>query len=498
MPPKGALNGWLERAAKTTNPDELVAYEEVLDQIKIDQDAYVDHDDESEIGKFYENQSVFVTGGSGFLGKSIVEKLLRSCPKIKEIFILIRPKRGVDIETRLKLMFHLSLFDRIRSKQNGAKLLSTKIIPILGDIRQPLLGICERDLNFLCARVNIIINSAASVKFTEPVNQSTQVNVMSLDELLKIAMRMVKLRAFVHVSTCYANCERNIIEEKLYESPIEPDELIERVKKIGNDSDESKELEKLLPKYNRPNSYTFTKTIAESLLNKRSKSLESGVKVCIVRPSIIGATWREPIRGWVDNTFAATGLNCDLASGSSSHLYSNYDLNVDLIPVDMCANTIIAAIWAISKFPDEYPNMSIFNASSGTVNPVTWAKVAKEFSKMAMKYPYDNASQTPSSLMVNNDCLHSFIEYYDSFNAAKNQLICDIFGGDIPIWLNHKTAVNRRDQLGYFTNREWKFLSTNTRSIWNKMSRLDRDLFHISASSINWKNYFKSYYIGTK
>ena len=34
----------------------------------------------SEIADFYKNKSVFITGATGFIGKQLVEKLVRSCP----------------------------------------------------------------------------------------------------------------------------------------------------------------------------------------------------------------------------------------------------------------------------------------------------------------------------------------------------------------------------------------------------------------------------------
>lgn len=45
----------------------------------------------SEIAEFYRGRSVFVTGATGFLGKVLVEKLLRSCPHLERVYILLRP-----------------------------------------------------------------------------------------------------------------------------------------------------------------------------------------------------------------------------------------------------------------------------------------------------------------------------------------------------------------------------------------------------------------------
>lgn len=51
---------------------------------------------------FYRDRSIFITGGTGFMGKVLVEKLLRSCPGIKNIYLLMRPKNGQDVQQRLQ------------------------------------------------------------------------------------------------------------------------------------------------------------------------------------------------------------------------------------------------------------------------------------------------------------------------------------------------------------------------------------------------------------
>jgi len=54
------------------------------------------------IAEFYQDKSIFITGATGFMGKVLVEKLLRSCPGIDSVYLLLRPSKGKDIACRLE------------------------------------------------------------------------------------------------------------------------------------------------------------------------------------------------------------------------------------------------------------------------------------------------------------------------------------------------------------------------------------------------------------
>lgn len=57
------------------------------------------------IQKFYYGQSIFITGGTGFMGKLLIEKLLRTCPGVASIYLLVRPKKGKDVYQRTEEIF---------------------------------------------------------------------------------------------------------------------------------------------------------------------------------------------------------------------------------------------------------------------------------------------------------------------------------------------------------------------------------------------------------
>jgi fatty acyl-CoA reductase len=93
----------------------------------------------------------------------------------------------------------------------------------------------------------------------------------------------------VHISTAYANCHKEFSPECIVKPLHDPQVIIEMVKSKSNDAIEA-EAAKLIHPW--PNTYTFTKSLAEWILNEEAGELNA----CIFRPSIIGASAEEPVR----------------------------------------------------------------------------------------------------------------------------------------------------------------------------------------------------------
>lgn len=87
------------------------------------------------------------------------------------------------------------------------------------------------------------------------------------------------IQAFIHVSTAYANCNRHQIDEKFYKVALTGENSL----KLAECLDE-KTLDAITPEIIKdwPNTYTFTKCLAEDLVRTQSK----GLPVAVFRPAI--------------------------------------------------------------------------------------------------------------------------------------------------------------------------------------------------------------------
>ena len=57
------------------------------------------------IQHFFKNSKILITGATGFLGKILIEKLLRCCPDINTLYLLVRMKKGKTVDVRVKELF---------------------------------------------------------------------------------------------------------------------------------------------------------------------------------------------------------------------------------------------------------------------------------------------------------------------------------------------------------------------------------------------------------
>jgi alcohol-forming fatty acyl-CoA reductase len=185
----------------------------------------------------------------------------------------------------------LKVFKRIMDKKPD---LMKKIFPVFGEITKPNLDLSNEHLQRVIKHTEIVFHMAASLKLEASLKPNIIMNVVGTKNAIDLAGKMKNLIQFVHLSTAFCNVEPEIADEIVYDCDHRPEDLINLTQWM---SEESMELVQKSVLGVHPNTYTYTKRLAEILVRNEYENLP----VCIVRPSIVTPSYFEPLPGWVDS-----------------------------------------------------------------------------------------------------------------------------------------------------------------------------------------------------
>lgn len=158
-----------------------------------------------------------------------------------------------------------------------------RISVITGDLKLIGAGISAKDVELMCNEVQVVIHAAADVRFNIPLLELVQSNVRGTRDILEIAKKMRRLEVFSYISTAYSHCPRDIVEEKFYDPPMEPEFWLKVLERCKTSAD--REIIEILEQQIMnpwPNSYTYTKALSESLVKRYSEHFPT----IVIRPSI--------------------------------------------------------------------------------------------------------------------------------------------------------------------------------------------------------------------
>ncbi|XP_055404538.1 fatty acyl-CoA reductase 1 isoform X3 [Bubalus kerabau] len=439
------------------------------------------------IPEYYEGKNVLLTGATGFLGKVLLEKLLRSCPKVNSVYVLVRQKAGQTPQERVEEVISGKLFDRLRDENPDFR---EKIIAINSELTQPKLALSEEDKEIIIDSTNIIFHCAATVRFNENLRDAVQLNVIATRQLILLAQQMKNLEVFMHVSTAYAYCNRKHIDEVVYPPPVDPKKLIDSLEWMDDGL-----VNDITPKLigDRPNTYIYTKALAENVVQQEGAKLN----VVIVRPSIVGASWKEPFPGWIDNFNGPSGLFIAAGKGILRTMRASNNALADLVPVDVVVNMSLAAAWYSGV--NRPRNIMVYNCTTGSTNPFHWGEVGYYLNHFFKMNPLNQVFRRPSIKFCSNNLL---LHYWKGVRHTVPALLLDLalrLTGQKPWMMKTITRLHKAMVfLEYFTSNSWVWSTDNVNMLMNQLNPEDKKTFNIDVRQLHWAEYIENYCMGTK
>jgi fatty acyl-CoA reductase len=320
---------------------------------------------------------VLITGGTGFLGKVVLADLVRhqQALGLAAIYVLIRSKKGRSAQQRFAEQLVTS--PAFRDFEPGWH---ERVIPIAGDAAQPLLGFDEATLADVQPRLTHIVHCAASVDFNLPVMEALQANVTSALAVQAFAEQCPALQHLLSVSTAYVQPHRDgPLPQALLPLPQEAEQLLAAL----NDGRLSEA--DALALCGHPNTYTFTKCLAEHLLLARRQR----VPVTLLRPSIISVAQQFPHPGWIDSSAALAGFFLCFAAGYLRVISGDRQTRLDVVPVDQ-----VAAMIRRQAFDAVPLDAAIVHAAAGPQRALPLGRLAE----VAVDYFKDHPQARPIRL----------------------------------------------------------------------------------------------------
>ncbi|XP_050299737.1 fatty acyl-CoA reductase wat-like isoform X6 [Anthonomus grandis grandis] len=441
----------------------------------------------SEIVEYLRGKNVLVTGGTGFLGKLLIEKLLRSCKDIGKIYVIIRTKKAKDPQTRTNEFLDNWVFYKLSEMFPDYK---KKVVGLSGDFELDGLGLSEESKELITNEVQLIYHGAATIRFDENLKKAVKINIIGTQEMIDIAKQCKHLEAFIHFSTAFSNCHESHIREDFYPPHLDPYKLIKVTENLS-----AEVIDKITPGLlgSAPNTYAFTKQIAEDVVRQEA----IGLPACIHRPSIVIACAREPIRSWVDNIFGPVGLVQGAAMGLLHIMRGNPNGRCDMVPVDYVINSCIATSYQVAK-ERNLSKVPIFNYTTSNDNPLLWRGLSMN-SEQGVKV--GSTILLAKAFFRFTKCLYWF--YFLNFLLHTiPAFIADhvaVLLGKKPLLGKAYSKINKfMSVLSHFTCNQWTYEYNNTVESWQNLNNIDKRNFPFDMSTIDWQDYFDTYLVAMR
>ncbi|MFI6542815.1 HAD-IB family hydrolase [Streptomyces prunicolor] len=350
---------------------------------------------------------ILLTGATGFLGQAILERIVFAYPTTK-VTVLIRGRGGVPAMNRLTGLARKPVFQALREQighEGVLTALTTRVQALEGDL--------STGIPALPADITAVIHCASTVSFDPPVDQAFDVNVRGSLRLYEAVAALGTRPHVVHVSTAYVSALRKgpVPEESLRHEVDWRSELAHATAARADAEQASRRpgalravLDTARAEHGRAGAaataraaeraraekvtetlvetgrlrartlgwtdvYTLTKALGERVAEEHARS--AGLRVSVVRPTIVQCALRHPYPGWFDSYKMMDPIILAYGRGQLPEFPVHPDGVIDLVPVDLVTDALLA----VTANPSRPGEPSYFHVGTGARNPLTQAEL---------------------------------------------------------------------------------------------------------------------------
>lgn len=495
-------------------------------------------------------KTLLITGSTGFLGKSIVEKCLRDLPEIGRINLAIRASARRPASERLEREVLASPAFRLLREQLGdrafAELAASKLGLVELDLGRDGLGLDDAARSLL-AECDIVIHSAAAVEFDNPADLSAQTNLLGAARLVEALARAGGRPHLVHISTAFVGGQlRGLVREEPALDPglnwrseaevlaglrpaVEEEsrrpEILKRLRtearsRLGPAGTPAmaRAVERLRERWVKDrlvergrvharslgfsDIYSFTKALAERAVVE----LHGDIPLSIVRPSIIESALAEPFPGWLEGFRMAEPIILAFGRGVLPDFPGLPDSVVDVIPADYVVNAVLAV--AAAKPSDPEPR--IYQVGSGHRNPLRFRDLFDHCKSYFQAHPlrdrYGQAIGTPDWTFPTLEEVtlrgRLALRALDAAQWTVERLPLGAGAAE-----TSDRLVERRSRLqraldlaqlyGVYTAVDAVFDTRHLQALWSGLPADEQERFPFDAAGYSWERYLEDVHLPT-
>ena len=499
----------------------------------------------------FAGKKILLIGFTGFIGKVWLAKVLQELPEVGKIYLLIRRQRSLTAQRRFeKIIDESPIFEPLLEKYGDGfrQLIAEKIEVVEGDISRPDLGLAGDSP--LPANLDLIINSSGLTDFNPDLREALSINIDGTLHLLDF-LRRCRRATLLHLSTCYVvgfrdgrisevlaphytpNCVEGFQDEREYAALhrlVEEIEAMSESEKIGEllqqqvlskgnhqkklgDAELDIQVRKQRQRWMRnelteagmararsygwPNTYTFTKSLAESLIATRGGDLP----VAIVRPSIVETSTHEPFVGWNEGVNTSAPISYLLGT-FFRQLPSNRKKCLDIIPVDLVCRGMIL----ISAALIEGRNEPLYQLATSATNPCDMRRTI-ELTGLAHRKYYRAQDDFNQRLRAMFDTIPVSKGRYRHLSAPRQkQLVQALLRIMAPLPMMRSPLVRRERDLNkveklielyepFILHNEYVFEAKNVELLSAALPPEEQQAFGYDAYYIDWWDYWINIHI---